>query len=385
MRVLTVLHAPVWGGLHNLALRLRAPLLERGWDLSVLIPNDCPDIASRFREASQPFEMISLHRLRRSRSIRVQAEYLRAFPGEVRALRSLIRSGGSDVVQTSGLMNQHVAVAARLERRPVVMQLNSSAAPATVRRLAFALTLPAASVMVEGDGVARAHAGLSVCRARPIRFYPPVDANAFRPDRDRRRSARHALGISDSARVVGTLGNYTRQKGHDMLIEGVRALLARFSDVHLLVLGAHVDSNRDWYSRHVLDRVCDLSAETRSRIHFVQPGHSPADWLPALDVFALTSRAEGVATATLEAMACGLPVVAHDIGSVSEAVSDSETGFVVSPSSHAFSLACELLLEDAMLRQRMGEAGRTRVIERFSVDACVEAHEAAYLRAIGSR
>ena len=87
-------------------------------------------------------------------------------------------------------------------------------------------------------------------------------------------------------------------------------------------------------------------------------------------MLALPSWTEGLPLVVLEAMAHGKPVVATPVGGTPELVTDGETGLLVPPRDpQALAAALQRLLEDAELSRRLGEAGRRRVEERFSLDA----------------
>jgi glycosyltransferase involved in cell wall biosynthesis len=94
----------------------------------------------------------------------------------------------------------------------------------------------------------------------------------------------------------------------------------------------------------------------------------------ALDLMLLTSWHEGTPLAILEAMACGVPVVATDVGGVAELIVSGTTGALVPPGDDAqmAGRACELLASRAMLA-RMGERAREHVRARFSIDEQVRA------------
>jgi colanic acid/amylovoran biosynthesis glycosyltransferase len=90
--------------------------------------------------------------------------------------------------------------------------------------------------------------------------------------------------------------------------------------------------------------------------------------LQRADVLLQSSLSEGLPTVVLEAMACGLPVVATDCGGVREAVSDNIHGLVVAPrDTPAMAVALRSLAGDPELRERMGRAGRSQVESQFQL------------------
>jgi glycosyltransferase involved in cell wall biosynthesis len=108
--------------------------------------------------------------------------------------------------------------------------------------------------------------------------------------------------------------------------------------------------------------------------------------LATADVFVLSSHSEGLPLSILEAMATGLPVVASNVGGVSEVVVEGDTGLLVPPGdAQSLAAAIERLLEDPVLRRRLGEAGRIRVAEHFDLAAVHGAHLDLYRRMLATR
>jgi glycosyltransferase involved in cell wall biosynthesis len=108
--------------------------------------------------------------------------------------------------------------------------------------------------------------------------------------------------------------------------------------------------------------------------------------LRTADIFVLSSRSEGLPLSILEAMAARLPVVASNVGGVSEVVVDGDTGLLVPPGDpQSLAAAIERLLEDPVLCRRLGEAGRIRVVEHFDLAAVHQAHLDLYRRVLASR
>jgi glycosyltransferase involved in cell wall biosynthesis len=98
-----------------------------------------------------------------------------------------------------------------------------------------------------------------------------------------------------------------------------------------------------------------------------------------LHAFVLPSIAEGISNTILEAMASGLPVIATDVGGNADLVDNGRTGAIV-PASDVDAMAAQLVaLASAPDRARaQGQAGRQRVVERFSLQAMVAAYQSVY-------
>jgi glycosyltransferase involved in cell wall biosynthesis len=119
------------------------------------------------------------------------------------------------------------------------------------------------------------------------------------------------------------------------------------------------------------------------RVRFLGRREDVAMCLAEADIFVLMSRYEAFPLSILEAMRAGLPVVASDVGGVSEAVVEGETGFLI-PRGNGSSLQDRLrtLVEQPELRRRMGSAGRARFLAGFTRERMVERTLEVYEQAL---
>jgi len=378
--VLAVVHHEVFGGPHNQILRLNHALEERGWETIALLPDSPGNASGRLRDTGIRVIQTPLHRPRKSLHPRRHLDLLIGFAPEINNIRRIIREQKVDLVQVFGPIYPHGAVAAHLEGVPVVWQLLGTFAPLPIRITCMPAVLYLADVvMTTGEAIARAHPGAARLKSRLVPFYPPVDTQDFRPDPVRRAWARKELGVAPNALLAGTVGNFNQVKGHDLLVQAAAQVREKIPNSFFRILGAASATQARYYDKHVKSLAGQLDLLQERRLQFVEPGSRVAEFLPAFDLFVLTSRSEGVPTSVLEAMACGLPVVTTDVGAVREVVQEGKTGRVVAArNSRAVAQAIIELLNDSAARQSMGNAARSSAIQRFDTRVCVATHLAAY-------
>ncbi len=388
IHVLSIIHYPVFGGPHNRNVRLAPVLAAKGVQTTVLLPDEPGNARERLQHAGLGVEMLPLRRLRATRSLSTHLRFLTGFPGEIRALRALIRRLRIDVVQLNGLVNPHGAIAAHALGVPVVWQVLDTYTPMALRKmLAPVVRKYADVVMCTGRRVAQEHPGVARDPDRMVHFFPPVDIHRFDRDPVLREAVRNRLGIGPDELVVGTVGNINAQKGHDQFIRAAAQMRASVPNVKFLLLGVTHDNHGAY-----IESLWELAARSglelgRDLIH-ADPSSKVHEYLQALDVFWMTPRpnSEGIPTAMEEAMATRLPVVSFDVGSIGELVEDGRSGFLVHAQDPAQVAACTVsALLDADRRAAMGQAGREFVVANASLERCAQVHVDTYERAIRFR
>jgi phosphatidylinositol alpha 1,6-mannosyltransferase len=172
-----------------------------------------------------------------------------------------------------------------------------------------------------------------------------IDRDQFNPGR-RDMAWRRSLGIADDEMVVAFLGRIVMEKGLDVFADAIHALSKRSVRHRVIVIGD--GPARPWFEQQLPDAI------------FLghQEGGDLARVLASADVLLNPSITEAFGNVTLEAMACGLPVVAADSTGATNLVRDGETGMLVDYDEiDAFADALEAYARDPELRRRHGAAG----------------------------
>ena len=217
---------------------------------------------------------------------------------------------------------------------------------------------------------------VGVGRNKVCQIYNGVDAQRFYPA-DRRQAMTGCPFDDPDLWLVGTVGRMQTVKNQTDLarafIEVLRLVPALRKSLRLVMIG---DGSLRQPVQALLEEAgcADLAWLPGER------GDVP-DVLRGLDCFVLPSLAEGVSNTILEAMACGLPVIATDVGGNSELVDDGSTGILVPPGNvPALAAAIAGLADDGKRAAAMGRAGRQRVEREFSLAAMVDQYRTLYDR-----
>ncbi|HZC28328.1 MAG TPA: glycosyltransferase family 4 protein [Gaiellaceae bacterium] len=198
---------------------------------------------------------------------------------------------------------------------------------------------------------------------------------------DGRGETRRYLGILEGRFAVGWVGRMTAVKRGGDVLEGFKLLRERGVDATLCLVGDGPDRPHLERRAHELGIIRDTL--------FLGYQEDVGPLYGAFDALVLPSGNEGTPVSVIEALAAARPVVATKVGGVPDVVRDGEDGFLVSPGA-TDELADRLarLARDPELRERLGAAGRERVLPRYAVDRLVDDVDRLYrslLEAAGLR
>lgn len=317
---------------------------------------------------------------------RAEAAGIRCHPLRVRnsidvaaglRLRALLRANRFDVAHFHTARAHALAPFARGAARALIVTRRMDYRPNRIfARWLFnravdgvAAISPAVADALESAGVPRAEIAIIPSGVDCERFRPPTASE--------RCAARARFALEESDAVVGAIGALEPRKGHRELIDAMAALKTARPLICLIAgdgglrgeLGAQIDRLGVAHKVRLLGRLED-----------------PRELLWALDIFAMPSLKEGLGVAALEAMACGLPVVASRTGGLADLIEDGRTGMLVAPGvAGALADGIAALADAPARRAEIGSAAAARVRSDYTMAAMAERTLALYRECIRRR
>ncbi len=206
-----------------------------------------------------------------------------------------------------------------------------------------------------------------------------VDCQRFRPVKPAARlPGRIGYGLPVNGYLFGCVARMVAIKRHVDLVTGFAMAARDWPDASLILVG-------DGPMREAVQQQISALGIGR-QVRLFEENQAMDELLPLLDAFVLTSSTEGMSNAILEAMACGLPAIATEVGGNPELVEDGVTGYLVPPCApDALAGAMSRLLAQREQGREMGRTARVRAEDRFSLPAMVRAFSALYQSQVRSR
>jgi len=203
---------------------------------------------------------------------------------------------------------------------------------------------------------------------RPVdQIYNGVDMGLFSAD-PKNTFLKQELGLPESTLLVGSVGRLDPIKDHAGLIAAFKVVRNKFPQAHLVIVG-------DGPER------LPLEALVAEGIHLLGLRSDVPTVLGSLDLFVLNSLNEGVSNTILEAMACGLPIVATDVGGTPELITPGHNGLLVqSGNQPALIQAIEFYLGQSEKRVEHGQINYCLSAENFSIESMVNSYESVWRR-----
>ena len=204
-------------------------------------------------------------------------------------------------------------------------------------------------------------------------IYYGVDLEQFRPKgRDSVLAKRREIGVRHEDFLIGIVARLEPWKGHRYFIDAFAEVAPRFPDARVILVG-------EGSLRGELETMA-RQKNLQERILFLGVRQDVAQLVSCLDLFVLPSLpGEGLPNVLLEAMACGKPVIATQVGGVPELVHDNQNGYLAPPgNASALGETLANALSNRARLQQLALAGKSEVEENFSLDRQIAAFQKTF-------
>ena len=351
----------------NFILDLAGEIVKKGHAVRVVVPGDlgvprCEKMNGV--EVHRFFYMIppSLQRLTQDSGIPTNLK--KSFLAKLQVppfllaflIKGLVRSLSSDIIHAHWTAAGFIGgILKTLSRKPLIITVHGSEIYLVHSRIGKKIAL---SILKRADFITAVSKGLVLelldwgIDEKKVRLVPNgVDSTAFSPKDP--VNTKEDLDFISNMKHVLFVGRLAPVKGVEYLIQAIPAVIKGFKRVHFVIVG-------DGDSTHALQKLAE-QLKINEYINFVgrQPHEKIAEYMAISDILVLPSLSEGLPVTVLEAMACGLPVIATRVGGIPEIVLDGVTGYVVPPKSpKEISDKISLLLKNPNQCKAMGQSGK---------------------------
>ncbi|WP_209309503.1 glycosyltransferase family 4 protein [Haloarcula amylovorans] len=380
IRILHSLTDPRVGGPQIRSLNVAKKLREHNVETVFLLPRGTDSFEKKALEKGFQVVRPDLYRPKGLSQMGENLQYVIHLYRGIRQICQIIKGQNIDIVHAGMTINYQASLAAYWSSVPLVWFFNDTSLPIPLKQISANMgRLMADELTVAADAV---HEYYFSKYTNTKKLYPPVDVDEFHPSNVGKSNPdlHTELGIKQNVPIIGTVGNINPLKGHEYLLKSIRNVRNQRKNIAVPIVGQILDSRKAYYNRiSGLQNDLDLN----DCVSFLGYRSDIPKILSQFDIFVLPSVAEACPISVLEAMSLEIPIVATDVGGVSEQIVDGESGWIV-PAKDPTALAdaiCEVL-DNPEIADYRARCARKRVVERFSIKACVERHLAVYESAL---
>lgn len=284
----------------------------------------------------------------------------------LRQIINIIKSEDIDLIHSHLLgSNVYCSIAGLITRRPTISVFHGAVDISEAERF---LTLKSLAlrygsdrvISVSNDLTSIVTRRLSLKASQAMTIYNGVNTDRFQPVEN--IELRTKLNISTKAKVVCSVGHFRTPKNYELLLEAAKLLQNSQQNFQFIIAGNPVGTYYEQIAREIKD------SKLENTIHVLGNVNDTTKVYQSSDYFLLTSSSEGFSIATIEAMACGLPVIATKCGGPEEIITDKKDGILIDLNNANQIAETILMLEDSPLKKELASAARKTAVEKFSLE-----------------
>jgi len=371
LKVLNVLEEGRWGGPQKRVLLVARELKKQGIETVVVIPKSGTQMFQDKLKLNQiSYYAINLHRLTKDRKHLLS--YFYYFRKEIQDMKKIIRKESIDIVHVNGSFQIKGVFAAKQSGIKSVWHLNDTYVIKPIKILfENFLKHRTDAFFVAGERV-RAYYLKNVTVDKPITSVsPPVELDEFNPKNN------FSKVLDQDVLNVTLVANWSQIKGHGTFIKMASYIADKRKDfkVQFNIVGKKIDNQIPYYNR----MMALIKSTGIDSINIMGQREDVVDILSCSDVSICSSNFEASPTTVWEAMAMAKPIVSTDVGDVKPYFQIYNCGHVVDVGDYeAMGDKVIQLLENPVLRKKLGKRARKAAEVNFGLDAIAEKHAKTY-------
>lgn len=303
------------------------------------------------------------------------------FPVAVIQICMIIKRERVDIVHVNGLLALQPVLAAKLMKKKIIWHLIGTLYPKPLLRLIQPLYVKWADKIVFISEKTADYYLMDIdIKNKTEIIYEPVDVTFFNIEKISmtiQNKIKQKYGLSNNFLIVGTVCDISPIKGLEYFIE-IASHLKKNENLKFFIVGG-TGRGHEQYVNNLKNLIESLKLNNQ----IIFTGNIEhcliREMVSIMDIFIVTSTSEGTPISILEAMAMSKPVIASNVGGISEQIVDGNTGFLVNAKDvEIFVKHIKCLLENPYEIKQLGNNGRRRVEQMFSLETCVKRHLELY-------
>jgi len=393
IRVLCVVADNNIGGIQNRIMMIGESLAKNDIQCIILSPNGKGKFSQIARRKGFTVHQAHIHSPKAFSSLRGLIKnviWMVTIPLSIVTIIKIVYQEKIDIIHVNGLLSIHASIAAIITNKPLIWHLISTLYPLSLVILIRPVVKEFTHTTIFiAQKMIRYYLGDEFDRNKIKVIYEPVDTEQFKRDnikKSQKMIIRQKLNIQRDFKIVGFVGNINPVKGIEYIIRSANEIKKETSiDIKFLLIGNKSDGH-DKYMQKLQQMIIKHNLEENVIFCGGVSHEMIPEYLSIMNIFLITSLAEGTPLVILEAMSMSIPVIATDVGGISEQIENGKTGIIVPRGdTKAISEAIVYLFEHPTEMDQMGKNGRKRAEELFSLDKCVSEHIELYRNCVKNR
>ncbi len=299
------------------------------------------------------------------------------FPMKVISLSKFIRKHKIDLIHSNNEICFTTSLAAKLTRTKHVIHVHGLGFHNTIFRYILGKFINSScdKIVAVSDAVAKKLIEIGIEEQKLLIFYNGIDTSTFKPTK-KTRYVHTKFGLPKHRRLIAMISALDPRKGHELFINAAQYAIQHNHNIHFLIIGNHSPEQEN-YKKHLINKVRELGLTD----NFCFTGYK--DNIPkilnSIDLLIQPSLTDAGPLVPLEAMSCGTPVIATNVGGNPEEILHGHTGIII-PANNPELLGQSIikLIEDQELINEMRHNGRKWIKSKFDSTLLTDNIESMY-------